>query len=184
MRHVWEVAAALIVLLVVGEAWAQTNDIHERDDSFRPYREVFTGQHRVGGYPNLIGLRLVGRLDRKSGALSMQLEVEFAYMSDHKRGYHTARNNRAEALRFTALSSNGRCRTGSSCPYGERFVVDIPEGDLRQASPNGYQLKLFARNGPEALVTMPKGSIARLLEHIDALRRVPADPKPAKAAVR
>ena len=60
MRHVWGVAAAFIVLLVVGEARAQTSDIHERDDSFRPYREVFTGQHRVGAYPNLIGLRLVG----------------------------------------------------------------------------------------------------------------------------
>jgi hypothetical protein len=87
-------------------------------------------------------------------------------------------------LRLTVVSSTGRCRTGSSCPYGERFSVEIPEAELRQAAAPGYQLKLFARNGPDALVTIPKAAIVRLLERIDRERDPPAEAKPAKAAVR
>jgi hypothetical protein len=181
MRCGWGVAA-LLALLVVGKALAQTGDLHERDDKFRPYQDVFTSQYRAGGYPNLIALRLVGRIDRNSGALTTQLEIEFAYMSDHRRGYEIARNARAEVLRFTAVSSSGRCRTGSSCPYGERFMIEIPDSELRQAPSQGYQLKLFARNGPEAVVTIPQGAIVRLFERVDRELRTPA--KPATAAAR
>ena len=110
MRRAFHLGATGAMLLVGSEALGQTSDIHERDDKFRPYREVFTSRHRAGAYPNLIGLRLVGRIERASGARTTLLEVEFAYMSDHKRGYDAARNDRAEALRFTPVSSTGRCR--------------------------------------------------------------------------
>ena len=62
--------------------------------------------------------------------------------------------------------------------------VEIPEAELRQAPPQGYQLKLFARNGPDALVTVPKSSIGRLLERIDGERRPPSEAEPGKAASR
>jgi hypothetical protein len=163
MRRASGLAAACLLLLVSAAARAQTSEIQHRDDPFRPYSEYSTGQIRAGGYPNLLGLRLSGRIDRASGRLTTLLEVEFAYMSDHKRSYEAARNSRAEALRLTAVSSTGRCRTGSSCPYGERFSVEVPEAELRQAPAPGYQLKLFARNGPDALVTIPKAAIVRLL---------------------
>ena len=55
---------------------------------------------------------------------------------------------------------------------------------LRQASPQGYALKLFARNGPEALVTIPKASIVSLLERLDRDRRAPGEKQPAQAAAR
>jgi hypothetical protein len=184
MRRASGLAAACLLLLVGASAPAQTSEIQDRDDPFRPYREYFTGQIRAGAYPNLLGLRLSGRIDRASGRLITLLEVEFAYMSDHKRGYEGARNSRAEALRLTVVSSSGRCRTGSSCPYGERFSVEVPEPELRQAPVQGYQLELFARNGPDALVTIPKAAIVRLLERIDRERAPPAAAKPAKAAVR
>jgi hypothetical protein len=87
-----------------------------------------------------------------------------------KRHYEPARNSRAEPLRVTAISSSGRCRSGSSCPYGEVFTVDIPEPELRQAAHTGYRLKLFARTGPEGLVSIPRSQIADLLARIDADR--------------
>ena len=86
MRRASGLAAACLLSLVGAAARAQTSEIQDRDDP-RPYREYSTGQIRAGGYPNLLGLRLSGRIDRASGRLTTLLEVEFAYMSDHKRGY-------------------------------------------------------------------------------------------------
>lgn len=148
----------------------QSGQIQVRDDKFRPYREYTTGRVRAGAYPNLLALELNGRIDRQSGALTTLLSVEFAYVSDHKRGYETARNSRAESLRFTRLSSHGRCPPGAKCSYSEVFTVEIPEAELRQAAPEGYQLKVFARNGPGAVVAVPKAQIAALLARIDADR--------------
>ena len=42
MRWAFHLAATGAMLLVGSEALGQTSDIHERDDKFRPYREVFT----------------------------------------------------------------------------------------------------------------------------------------------
>jgi hypothetical protein len=61
------------------------------------------------------------------------------------------------------------------------FTVDIPEAELRQAGPEGYQLKLFARNGPGAVLGIPKAQIAALLARIDADRLGKARLAPRKA---
>lgn len=176
MRRWWGVAAALVAcwMLQAGapaaQQAAQSGQIQVRDDQFTPYREYTTGRVRAGTYPNLLALELNGRIDRKSGALTTLLNVEFAYVSDHKRGYETARNSQAQPLRFTRLSSHGRCPPGAKCSYGELFTVEIPEAELRQAAPEGYQLKVFARNGPGAVVSIPKAQIVALLARIDADR--------------
>ncbi|MBX9592596.1 MAG: hypothetical protein K2X43_25185 [Hyphomonadaceae bacterium] len=155
---------------------AHPGQIQVRDDKFQPYREYTTGRVRAGAHPNLLALELNGRIDRRSGALTTLLSVEFAYMSGYKRGYETARNSRAEVLHLTKLSSSGRCPSGSMCAYGEVFTVEIPEAELRQAAPEGYQLKVFARTGPAAVVTIPKAQIAALLARIDADRATRTKP--------
>ena len=98
MRRASGLAAACLLILVGAAARAQTSEIQDRDDPFRPYREYSTGQIRAGGYPNLLELRLSGRIDRASGRLTTLLEVEFAYMSEHKRGYEGGRATAAPRL--------------------------------------------------------------------------------------
>jgi hypothetical protein len=173
-------AAALITcwMLQAGAPAAQQasqpgqgpGQVQVRDDQFRPYREYTTGRVRAGAYPNLLAVELNGRIDRQSGALTTLISVEFAYLSDHKRGYESARNSNAQPLRFTRVSSHGRCPPGAMCSFSEVFAVEIPDAELRQAPAEGYQLKVFARNGPGVTVTIPKAQIAGLLARIDADR--------------
>jgi hypothetical protein len=181
MAAVAAACCAFGAAVAAAQQTAQSGQIQVRDDKFRPYREYTTGQVRAGAYPNLLAVELSGRIDRQSGALTTLLSVEFAYMSGHKRGYEAARNSRAQPLRFTKLSSTGRCQFGATCAYGEMFTVEIPEAELRQAAPEGYQLKVFARNGPGAVVGIAKSQIVALLARIDADRLAKAKPGPQKA---
>ena len=187
MRRWWAMAAvaagccALEAAAAAAQQTAQSGQIQLRDDKFRPYREYTTGQIRAGAYPNLLAVQLSGPIDRQSGALTTLLSVEFAYVSDHKRGYEAARNSRAQPLRFTRVASNRRCQFGGPGTHSEVFTVEIPEAELRQAAPEGYQLKLFARNGPEAVVGIAKSQIVALLARIDADRLARAKPGPQKA---
>ncbi len=156
---------------------AAPGQVQVRDDQFRPYREYTTGRIRAGTYPNLLAVELSGRIDRTSGALTTLISVEFAYLSDHKRNYESARDSRAQPLRFTRLASHGRCPPGAKCAFTEVFTVDIPDAELRQAPAAGYQLKVFARKGGDALVTIPKAQIVGLLARIDADRGARAKTK-------
>ena len=144
---------------------------HLHDDRFRPYREYTTGQVRAGSYPNLVGLELNGRIDRRSGALTTLLSVEFAYVGLHKRNYESAHNNHAQPLPLTRVASHGRCPRRMTCSYTEVFTVEIPAAVLRQAAAEGYNLKVFARHGPNAQINIPKVQIAALLARIDGDRR-------------
>jgi hypothetical protein len=161
---------------------AQFGQIQLRDDKFSPYREYTSGQARAGTYPNLVGVELLGRIDRQSGMLTTLLRVEFAYVSGRKRGYEAARNSRAQPLSFTKVASNRRCRFGADeCVYSETFTVEIPEAELRQAPPEGYQLKAFARNVPGATIGIPQATVVAMLARIDADRAAKVKPAPRKA---
>ena len=128
------------------------------------------GPVRAGTHYNALVLELNGRIDRQSGALTTLLKIAFAYKSDHKRGYDTARNSRAQPLRFTRVASHGRCPAGAICAHTEVFTVEIPEAELRQAAPEGYRFKVLARLGPDAEVIIPRVQIAALLARIDGER--------------
>jgi hypothetical protein len=42
-------------------------------------------------------------------------------------------------------------------------MIGIPEAELRRAPPSGYQLKVFARDGSDVLITIPQAAIEKLL---------------------
>ncbi len=186
MRRWWATVAvtavccALVATAAAAQQVAQSGQIQLRDDKFSPYREYTTGPIRAGTYPNALEVQLIGRIDRQSSVLTTFLSVQFAYVSDHKRGYEAARNSSAQPLGFTKVASNRRCQLNAACTHSEVFTVEIPEAQLRQAPPEGYQLKLFARNGPGAVVGIAKAQIAALLARIDA-DRGKAKPGPVKA---
>jgi hypothetical protein len=141
------------------------------DDRFRPFREYTTGEIKTGNASGLASKQLVGRVDRRTGALTTLLQFQIAYLGNHKRSYESARNNRAEPLRLNSVQRNAKCHPRSGCVYSEMFLVIIPEAQLRQAPAAGYQIKAFARNGPDLLVTIPKELIAGLFAKMDADRR-------------
>ena len=175
MRRWCKVAAALLAYgtLQACAAVAQTvqpGQIQLRDDQFRPYREYTTGRIRGGTHPNLLEIELNGRIDRQSGAVTTLFHVEFAYLGSRKRNYEAARNSRAQTLAFTKLGSSGRCSAGRTCPYSEVFTIEIPLTELRQVPSEGYQFKVFARQGPDAQLGMAKAQIMALLAKIDADR--------------
>lgn len=149
---------------------AAASQIRTTDDTFRPFKEYTTGAIRSANASGVGAKQLVGRIDRKSGALTTLVQFEIVYQGDHKRHYEHARNARAEALQFTKVPRNAKCQPQKGCTYDELFLVVIPEAELRAAAAGGYQIKAFAKNGPDVLVDVPKELIVNLFAQIDADR--------------
>jgi len=49
----------------------------------------------------------------------------------------------------------------------ESLMIGIPETELRQAPPGGYQFKVFARDGSDVLIAIPQAVIEKLLTKLD-----------------
>jgi hypothetical protein len=153
---------------------APPSQIATRDDTFQPYREFRSGRVTLRHYPNIVSYELIGRLDRKSGVLTTLIEVDFAYAALRHRHYNAARDARAGTLRLVPLRANGRCAGSAPCPHEEVFEVLIPEADLREAPAEGYALKVFAKDGPETVISIGKERILALLAAADGARKAAA----------
>lgn len=165
--HAWLFATAV----AIAPPGCQINpvpseEITLRDDEFRPFVEYATAATRVSSYPNLFFFNLIARVDRKTGNTSTFVSLVIAYPGRHKREYESARNARAEVLRFYEPTRHRSCKKGT-CVVDETLMIGIPESELRQAPPGGYQLKVFARDGSDVLVTIPQAAIEKLLAKLD-----------------
>ncbi len=142
------------------------------NDSFLPYQEMTTALLRTGsGFTEIATMRLVGRRDRKSGAVSTHAIVAINYHQKLGRRYESARNASAELLPMHRLQNDGAgCRKEAGCVHFEEFLVDIPEPHLRQAAAagKGYPIKLFARAGGGTEYAIPPVLVSALMTAIDA----------------
>jgi hypothetical protein len=160
-------ASIALVGLAACAGGAAAPEIALRDDVFRPYREYTTGQRVVRAYPNTLATELIAHVDRKTGAATTLLSADFTYWASRMRRYESARNARAKALTFAKISRHRACEKGN-CVYEERFTVEIPQAELHSAPPEGYPLKVFARDGGDATITIGKRDIEQLLAALDA----------------
>jgi len=180
----WRIFSSLIALLVAGLVAACVSQkqnvetgsqIGVRDDQFLPYREYISGIMRenaplFSGGTNRDDEMLIGHVEKKDGAKSFGVQVVLNYDEDIRRQFQSARNNKAQELKFIPIQRiRSACshRTGS-CLFKEIVKVLIPEQDLRTAGPEGYPIKLFARSGDTAVVNIPKPVIVSLLQKVDA----------------
>jgi hypothetical protein len=159
-------APSIAALLAASAFAADAAEITLRDDKFQPYREYTTGRVVVSTYPNLLATELIARVDRKSAATEALVSVEVAYEGYRARHYDSARDAHAEPLAFNEVAHEGGCPR-PPCAYNEKFTVAIPMPELRNAPAAGYQLKVFAKGGGDAVITVPRGPIDRLLAVID-----------------
>lgn len=151
------------------------SQIGVRDDQFLPYREYISGIMRenaplFSGGTNRDDEMLIGHVEKKNGAKSFGVQVVLNYDEDIRRQFQSARNNKAEDLKFIPIERiRSACshRTGS-CLFKEIVKVLIPEQDLRAAGPEGYPIKLFARSGDTTVINIPKPVIVSLLQKVDA----------------
>ena len=153
---------------------AAPQDVAQKDDQFKPYREITTPQVRVGALPTALGLTLSARIDRQSGQLRFFLRTEVIYIGSGKRNYETARDSSAGVLRTERIAGNARCKPGAECTHDEIVTIELPESALRQARASGYRLKLFARNGPEIEIGIPGPQIVDLFDKVNAAAPGPA----------
>jgi len=99
--HAWPFATAVAIALPGCQINpAPSEEITLRDDDFRPFVEYATAATRVSSYPNRFFFNLIARVDRKTGKTSTFVSLVIAYPGRHKRKYESARNARAEVLRF------------------------------------------------------------------------------------
>lgn len=150
------------------------------NDSFLPYQEVTTALLRTGSaFTEIATMRLVGRRDRKSGAVTTHAIVAIHYHQKLGRRYESARNASADLLPLHRLQNDGAgCRKEAGCTHFEEFLVDLPEPHLRlaQSAGMGYPIKLFARAGGGTEYAIPPVLVAALMTALDA------PPAPARAA--
>lgn len=171
-------AAAAVALLALGTAALGlaacapvAGEALERDDPFQPFREYAAPRFKAGDFNTLVGVSLIARVDRASGAVAPLLKVEIAYRGRDRRSYETARNARAEALAVTSLARAGTCHGAQGCNFSEVFTVALSEPDLKAAAAPGYALKIYPKIGPEILVVVPTTAIADVLGRVDRDRR-------------
>ena len=145
---------------------APSEEITLQDDKFRPFVEYATGTIRLSSCPNYILFKLIARIDRKTRKTSTLVSVTFVYSARHMRKYESARNARAEVLRFYKPTRHRSCEK-RACVVNETLMIGIPQAELRRAPPDGYQLKVFARDGSDMLIAIPRGAIERLLAKLD-----------------
>jgi len=88
---------------------APSEEITLQDDKFRPFVEYATGTIRLSSYPNYILFKLIARIDRKTRKTSTLVSVTFVYSARHMRKYESARNARAEVLRFYKPTRHRTC---------------------------------------------------------------------------
>jgi len=159
-------ALNVVALLAVSACATPAVEVTLRDDNFRPYREFTAGRVVVSSLPNFSALELVARVDRQTAAIDTLVSVEVVYQDYHARHYESARDARATPLVLERVSHDGGCQH-PPCAYGERFTVAVPITELRNAPAGGYQLKVFAKDGGDMLVAVPRGDIDRLLAVVD-----------------
>lgn len=186
LAPIWLAACA-----ATGQQIASAGDIRVTDDSFRPFKEYATAPIKSGNALGIGMKQLVGRVDRKSGALTTLLQFEIVYNSDNKRRYEQVRNARAEPLALQKVPRKATCTRGGDCTYDELLLVTIPEAELRAAPAEGYMVKAFAKAGPDILVSIPKPLIESLFAAIDKdrgasqpARQAAPDATTARAAAR
>lgn len=167
MRGLFRTTLVAAALLAGCASLPPPTEVQAIDDPFRPFVEYHAGLASVAQWQASATVRLVGRIDRKTREPSTHVFVEMAYTAETRRHYETARNSRAEPLSVTKHAGSGNCGGKGPCPHGEVVTIDVPIEDLRRAGPQGYALKLFAKYGPEATLTMPKPVIDAMLARLD-----------------
>ncbi len=175
MRFAASIAMLGSALLAACAAGTSAPEIALHDDIFRPYREYSAGRRVVYGYRNILAAELIARVDRKSGAATTLVRVRFEYWGGRMRRYESARSAQAEALALETLSRNRSCGDGD-CHYQDLLSVEIPQDELRRAAADGYRLKVFARNGDGATITIAKADIDQLLATLDKIAPQAAAP--------
>ena len=185
----WSLAFLFAVLLSACANQQQpieaASTIKTNDDQFLPFRQYESGLMKEPRAPASGDIYrydvLWGRVDKKTGDASFAVQVLLAYAKDHRQRFQSARNAKAQSLHMVHIENlrKGCSRSAGLCNFNEVFDVLIPETDLRGAGPEGYAIKLYARAGSEALITIPKPVIVSLLKQVD---EDPARPTSSAAA--
>ncbi len=168
------VIGGLVALLLAacaggGQSLDQTSQqIAQKAEVARPYREVALPGARVGEAANGLTMVLSARVDRQTGKVQTFLRADLVYVAAGRRDYDSVRDAAGGQLKSERLGGNQRCQPGQTCTYDEAWLIELPEPALRQAKSTGYRLKLFARSGPEIEIGIPGPQITSLFERIDA----------------
>ena len=185
----WRAAAAVLAIgCGVGACASGANSpaaqqVAAKADPFRPYDEVSTVTLKQAAATQIVTLRLLGRRDRTTKTVTTHAFVQIAYEAAGARRYESARNEKAQPLKFAVLSKAiPRCQAKAGCFFTEEYLVDIPETELRAARQAGYRFKIFARSTPELLIAVPAPIIVALAEGMD--KQLAATPAVAAAVAK
>jgi hypothetical protein len=161
---------ALPLLLTVASAAAaqQRDSVLVRGSRFEPHIEVAGPAYGVPENPNTTRL-LRTFIDRKSGVTSHQVYVIDEYWAQTRRGWFQANDEQALPLELMEIAADvASCGGSGRCEYREEVAVTVSDSALR-AFPNGYGIKLYARDGSQLVVTTTADQIRLQLQKVDSI---------------
>jgi len=107
-------------------------------------------------------------IDKATGKATHQLYVSVGY-SGEWRFYVNASGQDAQALPFTDIKRDVTTCAGGSCSYREIFGVELSE-TLLAANPNGYSVKVYAKDGSSIIVPLTGAQIAEQVRAVTEAR--------------
>lgn len=144
------------------------------DDKFLPYNEIAGAAvaQNTGGVFNSgrVGMQLLARRDRKTGALTTHARVMIHYQKRQRYRFEQARAPTTELLPMRELwrSDAAFCKEDQGCPHTEDILIDIPEPQLRAAQQTGYAFRIYSRDGDHYQFNVPTPLIQALFKAADA----------------
>lgn len=113
-------------------------------------------------------------VEKKSGRVTHQLYAELHYAGQWH-FYQTANDDRAKPLELSKIDAHVVDCSGY-CSYVETVGVDLGDSQLREASETGYSVKIYAKSGDTAVMTLTPQWIQLQLKAIADFQQ----PAPAK----
>jgi hypothetical protein len=120
-------------------------------------------------------------VDNETGAATHQLYVRTTYHGTDWDTWYRANSDEGRSLEFTSLEQDVEgCGGWKNCVYTEQFGITVSDAYMRERAGIGGSVKVYARSGNEAVLTLPPNYIQAQLLAIDPY---PVGPGFAPAAV-
>lgn len=137
--------------------------VQKKSSVYEPYTTYIGPSIQYGGSQYFFR----SAVDNDTGQRTHQLYVYTSYRALGWEFWQWARNDKGQALDFEILERTVLTCAGEGCVYREQFGIDISDDYLRERAGTGGSVKVYAKTGHEAVITLPPNYIQAQLLAID-----------------
>lgn len=132
-----------------------------RQDQYSPTIDVVSAQpegHEVGK-GDFEAYMLVGKIDKKTGEVSVAVQWDRIYVARDWRSYQRAADSSGTPLVFKTVRRTTKGCGAGGCTFDELYAIYFTKEQLAAAVVEGLDFKIWNRDGGTALVKIPASAI-------------------------